>query len=222
MTPFAISVTFLLCVMVYLHLRLGFEHNALKKKMKVLLDSRQHLQEYPKMDGKRLFIGMDGILASFPSADQPKRMYEKGYFLQLKPNPNAIQTVKDLLARKDMDVFVLSGYFVDSDYSLQEKNEWLNESIPELDKVHRMFVPYGMDIKDYVPGGLHHDDYYLDDTCKNAVHWFPKENKLFLRDSGDSADKGGAHPSCNSPSAEIEGYILHVMGLRQVCCEANL
>ena len=37
----------------------------------------------------------------------------------------------------EIEVFVLSKYFTNSDYALNEKDEWVSEHLPGIDKAHR-------------------------------------------------------------------------------------
>lgn len=72
-------------------------------------------------DKQRLFVDMDGTLAEFKTVDTLETLYEKDYFINLKPNENVLGAIKQLIAENDFDVYILSAYLTDSRYALEEK-----------------------------------------------------------------------------------------------------
>lgn len=124
-------------------------------------------------DRQRLFVDMDGTLAEFKTVDTLETLYEKDYFLHLKPNENVLGAIKQLIADNDFDVYILSAYLTDSRYALEEKNAWLDKYLPELPQEKRLFVPCGTDKSVAVPGLIRPDDYLLDDYTKNLSEWEP-------------------------------------------------
>lgn len=131
-------------------------------------------------DKQRLFVDMDGTLAEFKPVDTLEVLYEKDYFLNLKPNENVLGAVRQLIARNDIDVYILSAYLSDSHYALDEKNAWLDKYLPELPQEKRLFVPCGTDKSVVVPGRIKHDDYLLDDYTKNLSEWEPPARGIKL------------------------------------------
>jgi len=124
------------------------------------------------MEKKRLFVDMDGTLAVFTPVDEMETLYQEGYFLNQKPHENVVEGIRLLMTEyKDIDVYILSSYLTDSKYALNEKNEWLDRYLPEIDPEHRIFVPYGKDKADWIEGGIDKYDYLLDDYTKNLVSW---------------------------------------------------
>lgn len=124
-------------------------------------------------DKQRLFVDMDGTLAEFKTVDTLETLYEKDYFINLKPNENVLGAIKQLIADNDFDVYILSAYLTDSRYALEEKNAWLDKYLPELPQEKRLFVPCGTDKSVAVPGLIRPDDYLLDDYTKNLSEWEP-------------------------------------------------
>lgn len=131
-------------------------------------------------DKQRLFVDMDGTLAEFKPVDTLETLYEKDYFLNLKPNENVLGAIKQLIAQNDIDVYILSAYLSDSHYALDEKNAWLDKYLPELPQEKRLFVPCGTDKSVVVPGHIKHDDYLLDDYTKNLSEWEPPARGIKL------------------------------------------
>lgn len=126
------------------------------------------------MSNIRLFVDMDGTLAEFKNVDTLETLYEKGYFLNLKPNENVISAVKSIIAEDNgIEVYIMSSVLTDSEFALDEKNAWLDEHLPEIDADHRIFPPCGEDKKDYIPGEISGKDFLLDDYTKNLILWEP-------------------------------------------------
>lgn len=131
-------------------------------------------------DRQRLFVDMDGTLAEFKNVDTLETLYEKDYFINLKPNENVLGAIKQLIADNDIDVYILSAYLTDSRYALEEKNAWLDKYLPELPQEKRLFVPCGTDKSVAVPGLIRPDDYLLDDYTKNLSEWEPPARGIKL------------------------------------------
>lgn len=131
-------------------------------------------------DKQRLFVDMDGTLAEFKTVDTLETLYEKDYFINLKPNENVLGAIKQLIADNDFDVYILSAYLTDSRYALEEKNAWLDKYLPELPQEKRLFVPCGTDKSVAVLGLIRPDDYLLDDYTKNLSEWEPPARGIKL------------------------------------------
>ena len=131
-------------------------------------------------DRQRLFVDMDGTLAEFKTVDTLETLYEKDYFINLKPNENVLGAIKQLIADNDIDVYIRSAYLTDSRYALEEKNAWLDKYLPELPQEKRLFVPCGTDKSVAVPGLIRPDDYLLDDYTKNLSEWEPPARGIKL------------------------------------------
>lgn len=164
-------------------------------------------------DKQRLFVDMDGTLAEFKPVDTLETLYEKDYFLNLKPNENVLGAIKQLIAQNDIDVYILSAYLSDSHYALYEKNAWLDKYLPELPQEKRLFVPCGTDKSVVVPGRIKHDDYLLDDYTKNLSEWEPPARGIKLINGINHTNgtwQGDKIQFTHSPE-EISNMILSVM-----------
>lgn len=118
---------------------------------------------------KRLFVDMDGTLAKFhDEVKYLERMYEKGFFQNLHPFENMVAGIKLFIeAHPDTEVFILSAKVIgEPPYCEAEKNAWLDQYLPEIDRAHRIFPEVGTPKADSIPGGLTENDYLLDDYNK--------------------------------------------------------
>jgi 5'(3')-deoxyribonucleotidase len=86
-----------------------------------------------------------------------------------------VQSVRILSQDPHIETFVLSSYLSDSTYARFEKTEWLKEYLPEIDALHRLFVPCGIPKALVVPHRPSHQltayDVLLDDYTKNLLEW---------------------------------------------------
>lgn len=130
---------------------------------------------------QRLYVDMDGTLATFRKLDTIEPLFEKGYFENLPPHMNVVNAVKEIIANnKNIEVFVMSAYLTDSQYALEEKNKWLDKYLPEIDTSHRVFCPCGADKKDFVKDGIKENDFLLDDYTANLTLWQPPARAIKL------------------------------------------
>lgn len=130
---------------------------------------------------QRLFVDMDGTLAVFKPVDEMETLYEEGYFLNLTPQENVVEAIREIVAKHpEIEVNILSAYLTDSKYALQEKNKWLDNYLPEIDKDHRIFVPCGTDKKEGIRNGIRSNDFLLDDYTKNLNEWQPPARGIKL------------------------------------------
>lgn len=128
-----------------------------------------------KNEKSRLYVDMDGTLAEFKQVDTLEKLYEEGYFLNLKPQMNVVLAVKEIMNKEpDVEVFILSSVLSDSRYALEEKNKWLDFYLPEVDAAHRIFPPCGEDKRTYIPNdNPGRNEFLLDDYTKNLTYWEP-------------------------------------------------
>ena len=121
---------------------------------------------------QRLFVDMDGTLAVFNKLETLEDLYEQGYFLNLAPHVNVVGAIKHIVKTEPrVQVRILSAVLTDSDYAFDEKNAWLDRHLPEITRVHRIFVPCGSDKKGHARGGVAKEDFLLDDYTQNLLLW---------------------------------------------------
>lgn len=125
-------------------------------------------------DKKRLFVDMDGTLARFhDEVKYLERMWEKDFFLNLKPFDNMVNAVKSIAEQNpDVEIYILSAA-IDGEppYCREEKHKWLDEHLSEVDRMHRIFTKVGVPKSDYIPGGIDKNDFLLDDYNVNLNEW---------------------------------------------------
>jgi len=133
------------------------------------------------LDPLRLLVDLDGTATEFKVVDTLETLYEEGYFRNLKPNENVVNAIKQIIyLHPEIEVYVMSSVLTDSKYALREKNEWIDEHLPQIDKEHRIFPPCGENKLDYVPGGFRETDHLLDDYTKNLALWEPPAKGIKL------------------------------------------
>ena len=143
------------------------------------MQNRKEMDAIPTVG--RLFVDMDGTLAKYQPVDTMEVLFEEGYFRNLEPQQNVVAAVKKIIEKyPEVQVYIMSSVLTDSKYALKEKNEWLEQYLPEIDKEHRIFPPCGENKLDYVPGEISHTDYLLDDYTKNLKQWEPPARGIKL------------------------------------------
>ena len=168
-------------------------------------------------EAKRLFVDMDGTLAVFNKVEQIEDLYKRGYFRTLTPNENVVKAIRDIKENHpEIEVKVLSAYLSDSKYALDEKNEWLDEYLPEIPKEDRIFPPCGKDKSDYVPGGYDYNDYLLDDYTKNLILWSPPGQGIKLLNGINHTHKTWKGNCIDFNSVNIADEILKCMNVKAV------
>jgi hypothetical protein len=120
----------------------------------------------------RYFVDMDGTLAVYPT-DRECWWEEPGVFRTLEPQDKVIKAVKKLI-NAGHEVYTLSAYHKEVTETVDEKNDWLDQYLPEIDYDHRIFTHVGTEKTEYIPYGLQEDDVLLDDYNPNLVNWAEK------------------------------------------------
>lgn len=123
---------------------------------------------------KRLFVDMDGTLARFhDEVNYLERMFEKDFFRDLEPFENMVAGIRQFMKdHPDVEVFVLSARVLsEPPYCEAEKNAWLDEHLPEIDREHRIYTEVGKPKADFIPNGIGKNDYLLDDYNKGLNQW---------------------------------------------------
>ena len=122
------------------------------------------------IDKIRIFVDMDGTLARFHDENlYLERMFEKGFFRDLKPFENAVSAIKELVKDNISEIFILSATV--NSCSLEEKQEWLDRYLPEIDKEHRIFTSLNVPKSEAIAHRLTDKDILIDDYNKNLLEW---------------------------------------------------
>ena len=119
---------------------------------------------------KCIFFDMDGVLCEYHDVTL-KQLMTKGYFSSLKPREKTLQTVKELLAFPEYDIFILSSVIKECcEQSKAEKNEWLNKYLPKIKHDHRIFPLCGSN-KAAAVKNISKNDILIDDHSPNLFLW---------------------------------------------------
>lgn len=117
----------------------------------------------------RLFFDMDNTLADFDGNGGLDRMHEKGFFRNLKPYANVVDTMKALYTA-NLPIFILSAC-IDTEYCRTEKIEWLAEYLPFIPKENIILVNVGESKAKAIGGTLTTTDVLFDDYKVNLNTW---------------------------------------------------
>lgn len=121
-------------------------------------------------DKIRIFVDMDGTIARFHDENlYLERMFEKGFFRDLKPFENAVSAIKELVKDNTSEIFILSATV--NSCSLEEKQEWIDRYLPEIDKEHRIFTSLNVPKSEAIGHRLTDKDILIDDYNKNLLEW---------------------------------------------------
>lgn len=184
---------------------------------------------------KRLFVDMDGTLTEWrnigfdtPSSEEinelsmreklDKVLYCPGYFSSLKEHEHVVMAINKIVNENhDVEVYIMSCVLPDkNDVSpIKQKNEWLDNYLPNIDTAHRIFVPDGEPKSKYVPNGVQKGDFLLDDYTKNLIEWESTGNgvgiKLLNQVNSSKGKWNGSKVANNGLSKFIARDILLIM-----------
>ena len=134
---------------------------------------------------QRLYVDMDGTLTEFLPQASMEPLYQQGYFRNLPPHSNVVAAVRSLICHHtEIEVFVLSAYLPDSLYALAEKHAWVDEYLPELDKIRKTFHRALESHKDfeavklYIDSPLHNLKYVVDKEVQMTENFYIDEKGI--------------------------------------------
>ena len=152
----------------------------------------------------RLFVDMDGTLNCFNNhIDSIDALYKKGFFENLSPRNQVIKGLKEFM-KHDKEVYILTN-ISNSKYAVDEKNKWIDKYLPDIDKQHRIFVPFGEDVFTYVQNKITPTDFLLDDSIENLKYWDKNGTGIKLINEVNDKDSSwdGEEIHCNKDSLAI-------------------
>lgn len=171
-------------------------------------------QERAQTEPQRLFVDMDGTLAEFAPVDTLETLYQPGYFSNLAPMENVLEAVKLIIkTHPEVEVYTLSAVLSGSSHAEIEKNQWLDEHLPQVLGGHRVFLPCGADKKDFIPDGIRPTDFLLDDYTHNLTLWEPpaKGIKVMNGINGTHGTWQGHRVDCQQSPEELARDVVGTM-----------
>lgn len=123
---------------------------------------------------KILCFDMDGTLADFYADDAYlDKMFDYGYFRNLKPLQLATDLAKDKQAKWN-DIYIVSAC-ISSLWCENEKIAWLKQHLPQIDESHFIFTKTGENKAKAVEQKIGQDHkakfYLIDDYSVNLNDW---------------------------------------------------
>lgn len=119
-----------------------------------------------------IFVDMDGTLAKFYYHKKClEKMYEREYFLRLKPY-KIVDYIRKLVRKGKQEIYILSAC-INSPYCKEEKWLWVQEFLPEIDDDHIILCNTGENkakiAARYRTGN--ENMILLDDYSENLYNW---------------------------------------------------
>lgn len=140
---------------------------------------------------KKYFIDMDGTLAKFhEKSNYLEKMYDRGFFLNLRAYSNMTEAVKLLLERGE-EVYILSSV-IDSATAIQEKQDWNRMHFGTKENLHSIYTSFNQIKADVVKncfGELNKNYILIDDYNRNLEYWKSYGGKA-VKFVNDFNDKG--------------------------------
>lgn len=156
---------------------------------------------------RRIYIDMDGVLATWNSDKSLEEVAMPGYFRDLLPMRNVVDAIKKIVLSRKYEVFILSSVL--HDIAIRDKNFWLDTYLPEIPLINRIFVPYGQIKADYI-GKLDYRDILIDDFSKNLKEWHGVGIKLLNGINGTKGTWNGYVVNGNSSPVCIMNTIMGI------------
>lgn len=120
----------------------------------------------------KIFVDMDGTLAKFYYHKKClEKMYEREYFLRLKPY-KIVDYIRKLARKGKHEVYILSAC-INSPYCEEEKCLWVQEYLPEITDDHMIFCKAG-EVKATIAAKYREGNepmVLLDDYSLNLYEW---------------------------------------------------
>lgn len=137
------------------------------------------LPEKERKSKMRVFFDMDGTLNKITNSlmdengsVQLEKMYKtENFFEHVEPEKKMIELVNKL-REQGIEVFSLSSCELGDPPGFEkQKDRWLDKHNVNIGQENRIYVPYGKDKTDYIPGGLQDGDVLIDDYNVNLKEW---------------------------------------------------
>lgn len=137
----------------------------------------------------RIFTDMDGVLCEYRPFASLDDMKKPGFFRSLRPRPEMVNAIKGLI-EDDYDVYIISSIIPECREQIKkEKNEWLDEYLPEIGSCRRFFTDTGAGKADVVQN-ITINDVLLDDHSPNLEAWIKAGGRAIKVLNGINGKRG--------------------------------
>ena len=92
---------------------------------------------------RRFFIDYDGVLVKFDKTKSLEDVGKKGYNLTVEEQKGVTGGIRWLATNtpEEVEFYLLSASL--NEDTTEDKNTRMDSMLPEIDREHRIFVPYG-------------------------------------------------------------------------------
>lgn len=194
-----------------------------------------YVLEQDMKETHRVFIDMDGTLYAFhddilddEGAVQIEKMYEKDFFLKLKPFQRMHEALVLLHNEPEVEVYILSS--ADRQDIVDQKIEVIQRDFGFIDRDHMLFPKTWENKADAIPDGIKRGDLLIDDYNVNLEAWERADglstkfvnninNKALGRYGGDKGNlwKGNSISYQDPPEKIATNLLQYIRGARYQC-----
>lgn len=167
------------------------------------------------MRKKRILWDIDGTLAKWNFGISPElgNMHELGighYFLNRPPQENLVSAVHYIfIYRREYVQYIITAVILTLKDAWTDKHGWCDRETPEIDREHRIFMPYSEDKIKYVPDFDPDTDILVDDHGPNCRTW-AEHGGTYIKvsfDAEDAAYEATRHRYVIHPGMTVEEIV---------------
>lgn len=132
------------------------------------MDSKNKKKSQGKNGRKpRIFFDMDGVLNVWELGTHIDVVTAPGYMKQRKPIESIVEASR-MLYLCGYECWIASAV-LPYDYSIPDKNYWIEKNCPWFSQSRRIYIPYGSNKANKMQGKVMPGDVFLDDYTQNLL-----------------------------------------------------